>query len=872
MAASNYFNEKNKASRYEVIFIDLLLDVNNTDPVFGPVDFYTDPSSYGTPKTTQSIQAYNPDEPKKVYRLSSGDLGSGAGIHFPILDKKTISASPAQLKIGDVSVATKFSVSAIDIVTNDAFELQGNYSDRRVKGSFLGKLIARNFISNREARIFRGFMEPGQPFDIDNFEEERYIIQEFVRNKTGGATIKLVDPVFKTQKPKGKAPLESDGVLETAILSTDTSITIRSPNKIQRTVGGVPNTIINEFSLRGVGGPPSTLYLILDKEIIFLSNGVFDEVDGGDLVTFNNITRAQFNTVAQDVDAGQKVGKCFAITPQSQGNTGIGNSMSVLFGNYLDLLSSDPEKTFYDHTEWFNTDFGGIELYGVITKPKPVLTIAKEILSIARGSVYWHAVRKRLNLYSPFESQEPVFTFDYTKNIQADSMTVKELSLKQVTRQTMNFGKIDYTKGDDEENFATSFTIIDGAVEDESNIGVVNAGKDISTSFLRNSASDTQFAVKSVTESVTRDAETPIEFTFKTDVSAIGKTSLDNVGDETNDVWIGSIVNVFTDKYIGPDALPIETSAQITSVKRLNTGQWEVKALSFVTESVVPDAVIDTDYVATEISGPLNLADLFSASRPVGRPMNILIDNGVTIVGTETFSPPSTYGAVRPIETGGSASWPDGLNIINRGTILGAGGRGGNGGNALISQVDINGFDGIKGGDCIFVGAENVTIDNSGGGIIWAGGGGAGGNAGVVAIAPIIGLVEIAAGSGGSGGAGSSFGENVNLDPTGVIAGVHGTTTAPVRTDEFAWVDGVEGSTLSQGIYLPTYRNAPRDGGGFGLAGVNGVSINQAGAVTATGGAGGAPGFSFRLGVGISGVQITAGNNSTQIRGLIGSI
>lgn len=868
MAVSKYYENKQAPSRFEVVFVDILLDQNNTDPNYGPVDFYTDPNSYDTPKTTDSEFAYNPDEPKKVYRFSSADLGPGAGVHFPILDRESISSSGAELKFGEISISSKITLRLFDIITNDTFELQGNYSDRRVRGSLLGKLNARNYIANREAWVYRGFIDPGEPFDIDAFEREKYVIKDFKRTSNGGAQVQLVDPVFKATKPKGKVPFESNGTLELPITDSEVEIIVNSPDKIVR--NGV---VLHEFSRVGGGAfPAATNYLKIDDEIIFLGGVLPGEVEVGDLMTFPDVVRGAFGTTPAAHDAGAKVEKCYAIV---DGNPGF-EMANILTGYFNIPVGLDPIGQILP-TDWAAVDFGGIEFNGVIAKPRDGLSVLNELLAVSRGSIYWNPVESQIKLISQFENVQPIFTFDYTKNIQADSMIVNELTLSQKTRQTIIYGKIDNSKGDNEDNFKESFSVIDGVVEDESNIGVVNIGKDITTGFLRANATDSQYAVTSATKAINTDSETPIEFIFKTDSESVGATAVVD-GDETNIVELGAIINVFTDKYIGPDTQPIERRCQITSLRKMARGLWEVKARTFgkqSDENRIIDFTIDSDYIASTENGTLDLEVLFGAQRVPGRRNVILIERGVRLIGTEDIT---TLEGIPVVKTG---DWPDGLEIINRGAIIGASGVGGNGGDAPPppSTSRIKGDDGMNGGDCIIQECD-LVVDNGDGGIIWSGGGGGAGNISETQFdkIPLSGAPRryaVSDGSGGCSGAGGSRAQTINGQPN---SGLFGTTDGTYFvesgsnpdiefTSRILPIDGLPGSEDGPGNYGQAVANAPKTGGDYGQKGQDGRDpLTPSWRVV---GAGGEPGRTIRNSA-VLPLVITSGNNSTQIKGPIG--
>ena len=150
----SYDTIKRTTNRKPVKFIELYLDRN--DPA---IDFSADPNSYDTPKTTDDISAFTGVD-FKVYRYADQAVEINNLQFFPTnqlnVGNQTTPRIDPSVSIGD---RTTLSVSIQDFVDSDAYTLQGNYSDRQVRGSHFAKLISRNEIKGRRAVIVEAYLD-----------------------------------------------------------------------------------------------------------------------------------------------------------------------------------------------------------------------------------------------------------------------------------------------------------------------------------------------------------------------------------------------------------------------------------------------------------------------------------------------------------------------------------------------------------------------------------------------------------------------------------------------------------------------------------------------------------------------------------------
>jgi hypothetical protein len=164
-----------------------------------------------------------------------------------------------------------------------------------------------------------------------------------------------------------------------------------------------------------------------------------------------------------------------------------------------------------------------------------------------------------------------------------------------------------------------------------------------------------------------------------------------------------------------------------------------------------------------------------------------------------------------------SGSFPNGVNLVNNGVIIGRGGNGTRGYNNATR-------DGLAGGTALSV-SVGVTITNNG--TISGGGGGGGGGGGFVSSRSGAWTV---AGGGGGGGIGGSTGGAATTSGTGAYNGAAGG-------------DGPLTSAGTGGAaYAPPTPTNGGNGGSYGSSGGAGLTSGVNGGTNYPGGAGGAAG------------------------------
>lgn len=304
--------------------------------------------------------------------------------------------------------------------------------------------------------------------------------------------------------------------------------------------------------------------------------------------------------------------------------------------------------------------------------------------------------------------------------------------------------------------------------------------------------------------------------------------------------------------------VPSYSYAVIGGGGSVNSGGWFV-APNFATIATVrvTDAlgnIADTamtilSITQVTVSSPANNINLRSIADSsgwvAGMDVEITIGSGVTIGSGGT--------GAASVETG---YFPAGTNVklINRGSIVGAGGAGGSAGWTTHGA----GGDGSPGGPAMNL-SSAINIDNSAGYILGGGGGGGGGGAGCKQ-SPVGAQWVYGGGGGGGGGAGQVGGAGGPL-------GIRSSTSMTETEGQPGGGSGGAGGASGMGFNgVMTKGGVGGNGGEYGSAGGNGGAGDGATPCLAyAGGNGGAAGKAIN--VNGNGLNWLGGNNGSQVRG-----
>lgn len=744
-----------------VVVVDLYLDEN--DPA---IDSWLELTSYNTPKTTDLAGAYNPATPKKLYRFSNQQLGPAAGVHFPIL--RSHNSTPPVIKDG-IGLFSGLTFTIADIITNDVYELPPNFSDRRVTGSFLAKLYARNYLHNRKV-IYRQGFDPLN-FDLNNFQSQTFIIDKVQGPSFNGiGTFSCLDPLVWTDESKAKAPRKSNGELTAAITAGDLSLNLT----------GTINP--SEYGTTG--------YIFIDSEVL----GYTVTADTPPTVAMT-VTRAEWGTEAAEHDIQALAQDCFFANDKN---------VTDIILDLFNLTSITPDLiNLAQFTDAKNTTLNLHNYTGIVTKPTGVGKLITNLLTLAQSQIFFDTVEGNISFIHIDEFASPSFIIDALLNIKPGTLVTKFSEGEQITRQVINWSRLDASNTDDD-NFSKGYHFIDGLKEAPAVYGEANEGKEINTIWLDSSPAAVSLATGIAQKIVNKKSNMPVKVTFDVDVEYIS-----SIGDG---FWLADFIQIVNAPLLtGPNLEPAALNMQVTSIKPKTGNLWGITGLILnQTQQADIDYIIDLD------QENLTLTDIAPAIP--GKVTIVFIVSGVTIGSTSTANAALITGL-----------YPDGLLIRNRGRIYGMGGGGGDG---VGFSAPIPGS---PGGVALEVQAI-TTIDNGNGGLIYGGGGGGSGS-----VIYSNSQIQIDGSGGGGGASYAPSAGGLEFNDFGNIPGQ----------------PGEDGNIDGPGQGGAPYIGGPNVGGNGGDWGLQGGSFDSA--------PGGAPGMSI-IETGAGDYTITNGNNEFQLK------
>lgn len=689
------FNDLKRVGKRQA-FTMLRLYLDQNDPSLAS-EFALEPASCDTPKTTSDPRAYTGTD-FKVYSYADQQI---FGVdHFPQL--VSVKTSPPKIDPGkSIGFRATASVTLFDFISSDAFELQGDYSDRRVSGSHFLKLKARNYLINRKAEIIRGF----NPFDYseDNVQIESYVIDSVSDPADNGlVTIKLADHLILTESSQAQAPTVSKGVLSSAFTIGDPTINFSS-------------TVTEEY-----GAVSDTGFVVIGKELF--------EYEVATSSTLTVLNAGQGGTTQTDHSAFETIQKCVVYDDEN-----IIDIITDLIENYTKIPSS-----YIPASDWSllkANELSGFNLSRVITKSTEIEKLLNELVELAGLSMYVDVINDELVIVPTPDFADPVISFNEDEHIIRGSVKASDDKKSKITRQTMLWDKGSATDSDDANNYRKSFQVIDGIVEQDANEGIVSEGKTIKNNWLINTTEDNSLATNYCQRQVNRYSKTPKKVKFKLD-----QRHVDNLSSGGR-FWLGSIFEINTSKIKDELYINKTTTCQCTSIAPTNDDMWEIEGLSYIA-AAPPTA----DLYITEDKEDYLLTDDLTTTEAVE--YVVVVSSGVKISASSTSSVAFDTGSLFAGAT---------LKIINLGFIVGAGGDGGSGGAAVydsetVSCLSLAHPNGGDGGDAL-----NLTVDtviDNGFGLIGGGGGGGVGTPGNCTVAPPLAV----GGNGGGGGQGLAGG------------------------------------------------------------------------------------------------------------------
>jgi hypothetical protein len=674
--------------------IEIILDKN--DPALDAT-FALQADSYGTPKTTDDPLAYTGTD-FRTYRYSDQQL---FGVdHFPNLIKATSTApkiDPGK-SIGFRATAT---AEIRDFVDGDEYALPSPYDDRRVSGSHFLKLLARNHVKNRRARVIKGF----NPFDYDeaNCQIESYVIDEISQpSESGIVYIKMIDELILTESAKSKVPELSKGQLNGDINAVVGALTFTS-------------TIIDEY-----GAVSATGHICIEKEVMAYTVATS---------TTMTITRSRFGTEAKEHKSLETIQKCVAFD-----DVNIIDIITQLITDHTNIPAS-----YIPTAEWAALKAGDLAAYNltnVLFKPDDIKKILNELIQIAGLSMYVDVIENSLKIITVPDFSIPQISYDDDQHLILGSVKAPFKDKEQITRQSIFWDKSSVTDGNEDRNYRKRFQVIDSIVEAPADIYTTSEPTPFKCNWLINSSEDNQLATSYAQRNVNRFSQIPREISFDIDQNYIGTVS-------GGRLWLGAVFDITTNKILDSGLNKVTTTCQCTQIKETSKdGIWNVTGLTFIAS-----APLTADLFITEDKTDYLLTDELITDE--AREYVVVINSGVKICGSA-----AAYSFSQGTFFAGAT-----LKLYVLGQILGRGGTGGDGGDySNPPPTQGTGGNGSTGYDALNLTTDTI-IDN-GFGIIYSGGGGGGGYQGTGSRSGDGG----GGGQGCSGGVGGPFGSSDGAD------------------------------------------------------------------------------------------------------------
>ena len=614
---------------------------------------------------------------------------------------QSVTHTPVELKPG-AAMAKNASVriSIKDNQDGDAYTVP--YAAQRTdKATLFKKLIARHpYMQNRRLVTFSGFLADDGNFDRNECIEREYIIDTLNLNNDT-VSISALDPLMLAEAKKSKYPSASSGAVDAEVTDASTQI------------------LMNGYVDGEYGANGDAVTVNIEDELIDCT--VADSAGG----ILNIVTRGVAGSESKD----HKVNATVQYVPVWENFNPITKIVEVL------KTTSISDRFYDDYTAAENSVVPNMGK-AYIRKPEDSEDIIDEVIrswSENGIALYFDEVNKkiRIKVFSDF-GQQPV-TLSDSGDIKQGSITVDNNYSGQVTRAAIGFAPFNAGKKVDDENASIIYKGIDLITEITGTLEPLEDDEFYSR-FLTNSDTDVQIAVAGTNRISQLNKLPPKIYTFDIDYMNFGQVTGGLIEE-------GEIINVTSSESVDDNGDAKSENLQIVSLKENpSKNTYTVKAKLYQ-DIIVED---DFDFVIDENKEDYDLSTDFAPTE--AGEYTIFIKSGVTIGATSVSNPAFTTGAQISGVT---------LKIINRGSILGAGGLGPRGVSALAPSPDdlpvrvvTDGIDGFVGGNAIELTVPTEITTSQG--VIYAGGGGSPSTRSIADSTSNY----ISAGNGGSGGQG----------------------------------------------------------------------------------------------------------------------
>jgi hypothetical protein len=400
-----------------------------------------------------------------------------------------------------------------DVDTDPYFRERSYYP--QVKGTFFGKLLARNpYYQNRVLRIYSGFLVDGN-FDYRNADVRTYLVQEIAGpDKNYKVTITAKDVLKLADDKRAQAPIITPGILLASIIETTLAFTIQP--------AGTGDIYYDEAGS-----------LVIDGEVMKYTRA-------SDVFT---VVRAQNNTVAAKHDKKAAVQQCLIYNAVPVGD--------VLYDLLTNVKYANLPLTYIDKAAWdleTSVWLSQCNLTTCIPKPVGINTLITEILQQCLLYIWWDERSELIQLRAirPSRVTETI-SIDETNNIIAGSTSITDTPEDRLSQVYVYFGQIDPTLDIARlDNYAFNNWYVDPSAEDVSEYGEQRISTIASRWFNDDNFPQAQSLGFRMLQ---RYRDNPKQMALSIDA-------------KDNDIWTGSFISVqsqiFQDMYGDTPSMPME--------------------------------------------------------------------------------------------------------------------------------------------------------------------------------------------------------------------------------------------------------------------------------------------------------------------------
>lgn len=416
--------EKIKSGRMPLTIVELDLDVCTLTYGSAPCTAAGAVGSecYNTRKTCQDAANYT--KGTKTYRFCEPVENLPTGINMmPVLvkEKRTGTKIEPGEGLGKRGIATlKFKDFPSHDRDIDPYVATRTY-DPAAQGTFWGKLIARNpYYQGRILRIRTAYIT--EPWDWANTEDRVYMLESITGPDRRG-NIKLIakDLLKLADDKRAQCPPATKGELTATLTTGETgSFTITSGE--------------------GADYPAADGEISINDEIIGYATRAGD--------TFSTLTRAQWGTVADEHDEGDRVQLCKSWTSVNVVDIieELLTTYAGIDGAYIPTTDWADEKALWLASHNFTT---------IIIEPEGVNKLLGELMQQAMLYIWWDEIAQlvKLRTLAPSQLNALPDTINDDEHILADSVSVKEYPKGRYSQVWVFYAIKDYTDGLNVKNF-----------------------------------------------------------------------------------------------------------------------------------------------------------------------------------------------------------------------------------------------------------------------------------------------------------------------------------------------------------------------------------------------------------------------------------